>query len=117
MEFKVPQKQLFKIGEVCEMMEVEPHTLRFWEKEFEDFNPQKNPMNQRVYRTRDIEICFLIKKLLYQEGYTIEGARRQLKREIAKLDRDGNGFPQEEVLDGLRKILEELKEILTILKD
>jgi DNA-binding transcriptional MerR regulator len=117
MEFKVPQKQLFKIGEVCEMMEVEPHTLRFWEKEFEDFNPQKNPMNQRVYRPRDIEIAYLIKKLLYQEGYTIEGARRQLKREIAKLDRDGNGFPQEEVLEGLRKILGELKEILTILKD
>ena len=117
MEFKVPQKQLFKIGEVCEMMEVEPHTLRFWEKEFEDFHPQKNPMNQRVYRTRDIEIAYLIKKLLYQEGYTIEGARRQLKKEIARLDRDPNDFPQEEVAENLSKIVGELKEILTILKD
>lgn len=117
MEFKVPQKQLFKIGEVCEMMEVEPHTLRFWEKEFEDFNPQKNPMNQRVYRTRDIEIAYLIKKLLYQEGYTIEGARRQLKKEIKKLDRTENGFPQEEVVESLRSILGELREILTLLKD
>jgi len=117
MEFKVPQKQLFKIGEVCEMMEVEPHTLRFWEKEFEDFNPQKNAMNQRVYRARDIEIAYLIKKLLYQEGYTIEGARRQLKREISRLDHDGNGFPQEEIQEGLKRILQELREILTILRD
>jgi len=115
MEFKVPEKQHFKIGEVCEMMQVEPYVLRYWETEFEDLKPQKNPMGQRVYRPRDIEIVFLIKKLLYEEGYTIEGARKQLKREISKLESGGVSLTQEETIEHLRKIRWELKEILTLL--
>lgn len=116
MEFKVPEKQLFKIGEVCEMMQVEPYVLRYWETEFEDLKPQKNPMGQRIYRARDIEIVYLIKKLLYEEGYTIEGARKQLKREIAKLESGGSAtLSSDEIVENLRKIRWELKEILTLL--
>lgn len=117
MEFKVPEKQVFKIGEVCEMMDVQPYVLRYWETEFEDLQPQKNPMNQRVYRARDIQIVYLIKKLLYEEGYTIEGARKQLKREIAKMNRDGNAPDPGEILEDVKKVRQGLKEILTILSD
>lgn len=114
MEFKVPEKQAFKIGEVCEMMQVEPYVLRYWETEFEELQPQKNPMGQRVYRPADIEIVYLIKKLLYEEGYTIEGARKQLKREMLK-KKDGSAIDRDEILEKLKKIRWELSEILTIL--
>ena len=115
MEFRVPEKQAFKIGEVCEMLQVETHTLRYWEMEFEDLNPQKNAMGQRVYRPRDIEIAYLIKKLLYEEGYTIAGARKQLKREIARLA-GGEGPDLEDLRENIRKIRGELVEILTLLE-
>jgi DNA-binding transcriptional MerR regulator len=114
MEFKVPAKQLFKIGEVCEMMQVEPYVLRYWETEFDDLQPEKNPMGQRIYTPRDIEVVFLIKKLLYEDGYTIVGARKQLKREIAKLG-NGNSLTSEEVLEHLKTIRSELQQILTLL--
>ena len=114
MAFKVPEKQTFKIGEVCEMLQLEPYVLRYWESEFEDLSPQKNAMGQRIYRPRDIEIIYLIKKLLYEEGYTILGARKQLKREIAKLN-GSEGMDREEVVQNLRKIRWELQEILTLL--
>jgi DNA-binding transcriptional MerR regulator len=114
MAFKVPEKQTFKIGEVCEMLQLEPYVLRYWESEFEDLSPQKNAMGQRIYRPRDIEIIYLIKKLLYEEGYTILGARKQLKREIAKLN-GSEGMDREEVVQNLRKIRWQLQEILTLL--
>ena len=114
MDFKVPEKQAFKIGEVCEMLQVETHTLRYWEMEFEDLNPQKNAMGQRIYRPRDIEIAYLIKKLLYEEGFTIAGARKQLKREIVRLS-GGDNPGREEILESIRRIREDLAEILTML--
>jgi DNA-binding transcriptional MerR regulator len=114
MDFKVPTKQIFKIGEVCEMMQVEPYVLRYWETEFEELQPEKNPMGQRVYRPRDIEVIYLIKKLLYEEGYTIAGARKQLKKELAKTGEDSQ-ISQEELAEDLRKLRWELKEILTLL--
>lgn len=114
MEFKVPTKQVFKIGEVCEMMQVEPYVLRYWETEFEELQPEKNPMGQRIYRPRDIEVIYLIKKLLYEEGYTIVGARKQLKKELTKVG-DDSSMSSEELSEDLRKIRWELKEILTLL--
>src|SRR5687768_11834959 len=114
MDFKVPTKQIFKIGEVCEMMQVEPYVLRYWETEFEELQPEKNPMGQRIYRPRDIEVIYLIKKLLYEEGYTIVGARKQLKRELTKISEEGEVNTQE-LAEDLRKIRWELKEILTLL--
>ena len=115
MDFKVPEKQIFKIGEVCEMLQVETHTLRYWEMEFEDLNPQKNPMGQRVYRARDIEIAYLIKKLLYEEGYTIAGARKQIKKEIVRLDGDAPAFDKEAVVQKLKELRVGLQQILTML--
>ena len=114
MDFKVPTKQIFKIGEVCEMMQVEPYVLRYWETEFEELQPEKNPMGQRIYRPRDIEVIYLIKKLLYEEGYTIIGARKQLKKELTKVG-DVSRVTTDELAEDLRKIRWELKEILTLL--
>lgn len=115
MEFKVPEKQTFKIGEVCEMMQVEPYVLRYWETEFEDLQPPKNAMGQRVYRTRDIEVVYLIKKLLYEEGYTIAGARKQLKREMVRQD-TGSAYDTSQIQDSIKKIRGELREILSLLE-
>jgi DNA-binding transcriptional MerR regulator len=114
MEFRIPEKQAFKIGEVCEMLQVEPYVLRYWETEFEELSPEKNAMGQRVYRSKDIEIVYLIKKLLYEEGFTIVGARKQLKRELSKIV-EGSSMRQEELVENLRKLRWELNEILTLL--
>ena len=77
MEF-VPKKLYYKIGEVCEIVGVEPHVLRYWESEFSRLSPPKNKAGQRTYRPKDIELLLLIRKLLYEDGYTIAGARKQL---------------------------------------
>jgi hypothetical protein len=71
-------------------------------------------MGQRVYRTRDIEIVYLIKKLLYEEGYTIIGARKQLKKEISKMG-NGSELGRTEIVENLKKIRWELQEILSLL--
>lgn len=77
MEF-VPKKLYYKIREVCEIIEVEAHVLRFWETEFPSLAPPKSKSGQRTYRPKDIELLLHIRKLLYEEGYTIAGARKQL---------------------------------------
>ena len=75
----IPDKLFFKIGEVSRLTEVKAHVLRYWESEFPMLNPPKNRADQRVYRKKDIEMVFTIKKLLYEENYTISGARKRLR--------------------------------------
>ena len=79
----IPNKLFFKIGEVAELAGVEPYVLRYWETEF-SIKPSKSKKQQRLYQRRDIESILRIKKLLYEERYTIEGARKRLK-ELKKL--------------------------------
>ncbi len=76
---KIPDKIYFKIGEVAEIVGVKSHVLRYWEAEFKSLKPVKSRTNQRLYRREDIEQALLIKSLLYQQGFTISGARQQLK--------------------------------------
>jgi DNA-binding transcriptional MerR regulator len=76
-----PKKLYYKIGEVCEIIGVEAHVLRFWETEFPALSPPKTKSGQRIYRPKDIELLFRIKSLLYEEGFTIAGARKQLAAE------------------------------------
>lgn len=78
----IPEKLFFKIGEVCELVEVEPHVLRYWEQEFSQLTPQKNRAGQRVYRRRDVEIAMRIKALREEEGFTIAGAKKRLATEM-----------------------------------
>ncbi len=82
----IPEKIYFKIGEVCDLLGVQAHVLRYWETEFSTLSPQKNKSGQRSYRRRDVEIALRIKELLYNEMFTIAGARKKLQQEI----REGN---------------------------
>ena len=78
----IPEKLYFKIGEVCDLVGVQAHVLRYWETEFPQLSPQKNRSGQRSYRRRDVEISLRIKELLYDDMYTIAGARKKLQTEL-----------------------------------
>jgi DNA-binding transcriptional MerR regulator len=78
----IPEKIYFKIGEVCELVGVQAHVLRYWETEFPMLSPQKNRSGQRSYRRRDVEIALRIKQLLYEEMFTIAGAKKKLQAEM-----------------------------------
>ncbi len=78
----IPEKIFFKIGEVCELVDVQAHVLRYWETEFPMLSPKKNRSGQRTYRRRDVEIALSIKDLLYEELYTIAGAKKRLQAEM-----------------------------------
>ncbi|HEV7699722.1 MAG TPA: MerR family transcriptional regulator [Pyrinomonadaceae bacterium] len=78
-EVTIPDKLFFKIGEVCDLVGVQAHVLRYWETEFPMLSPQKNPSGQRSYRKKDVEIALKIKQLLYKEMFTIAGARKKLQ--------------------------------------
>lgn len=87
----IPEKIYFKIGEVCELVDVQAHVLRYWETEFPQLAPQKNRSGQRSYRRRDVEISLRIKELLYEELYTIAGARKRLQNELRENGKSKNG--------------------------
>jgi DNA-binding transcriptional MerR regulator len=104
---RIPDKEYFRIGEVAEIAGVEPYVLRFWESEFARLRPSKTRTSQRVYSRRDVSLVLRIRDLLYEEGYTIVGARRQLGR--------GGGVEPVQVpartratIDRIRKEAEEL---------
>lgn len=77
----IPDKLFYKIGEVCDIVGVQAHVLRYWESEFPSLQPQKNRAGQRTYRRRDVEMALRIKELLYNEGFTIAGAKKKLSGE------------------------------------
>jgi DNA-binding transcriptional MerR regulator len=76
----VAPKEYYSIGEVCSLVGLKPHVLRYWEGQFPALNPSKNRSGNRVYLRREIELILLVKQLLHQEKYTIEGARRKLNQ-------------------------------------
>src|SRR5664279_1469504 len=112
----IPDKLYFRIGEVAKLCKLEAYVLRFWESEFPQLKPVKSSTGQRMYRQRDVENVLRIKKLLYEEGFTIAGARQQLKAEArpAKLQ-SGLPFPKSGRSDNLKKVRQGLQEILGIL--
>ena len=83
----IPEKIFFKIGEVCDIVDVQAHVLRYWETEFPMLSPQKNRSGQRSYRRRDVEIALRIKELLYDDLYTIAGAKKKLQSELRETSR------------------------------
>ena len=107
---KVPQadKPYFRIGDVAEIVGVEPYVLRFWEKEFPQIKPLRAPSRHRIFRHEDITIIAYIKRLLHEEGYTIAGAKRHLEELAAS-----KSVPAKEPAEG--RIVEELKSILELL--
>ena len=78
-------ERVYRIGEVAELVELETYVLRYWETEFPTLHPAKSPHGQRLYREADIGAIFTIKRLLYEEGFTIAGARKQLQQEESEL--------------------------------
>lgn len=83
----IPEKIFFKIGEVCDLVGVQAHVLRYWETEFPMLSPQKNRSGQRSYRRRDVEIALRVKELLYEDLYTIAGAKKKLQTEMRETSR------------------------------
>ncbi len=80
---EVAKKLYYKIGEACKILEIQPYVLRYWETEFPFLSPNKSKSGQRVYSEREIEVIRRIKELLYDEGYTIAGAKKKLEGELA----------------------------------
>ena len=77
---QIPDKLFFKIGEVAELTGTKPHVLRYWESEFSMLRPAKGESGQRIYRRKDVVLIFSIKQLLYEENFTIAGAKKQLQK-------------------------------------
>ena len=98
----IPQKLFFKIGEVCELAGVQAHVLRYWETEFSMLAPQKNRAGQRTYRRKDVEMALRIKELLYDEQYTIAGAKKKLATELRSPGRDVGAGPAKAPLRSLQ---------------
>ena len=114
---RLPEKIYFKIGEVSEIIGVEPYVLRYWETEFEVLKPSKAPSKHRLYKKRDVELLLEIKRLLYTEGFTIEGARKKLK-ETKKEEKSQLKLPLTEqkyksALVKIKKELESLRRLIT----
>jgi DNA-binding transcriptional MerR regulator len=107
------RKLFYKIGEVCEICGVEPHVLRYWESEFPTLSPGKNRAGQRIFRSKDLELIDAISRLLYEEGYTIAGARKKLGDRTA-----GAGLPLFKKKDlSYRKVCLEVRKELESLAD
>src|SRR5690349_12458969 len=115
---EIPDKLYFKIGEVGELLGVEPYVLRYWETEFPVLSPKKSGTGHRLYRRKDVEILLRIKHLLYEKRFTIEGARQTLQSELKAPKPKAPKRLQHELFseDPLTEIRRELAGILEILK-
>jgi DNA-binding transcriptional MerR regulator len=111
---RIAKKVYYSIGEVCDLSGLKPHVLRYWETQFAVLNPTKNRAGNRVYRSRDVEVVLLVKKLLYEEKYTIEGANQKLidMRRDNELRSTSADVVAPEFLSGIKQELEELRELL-----
>ena len=105
----IPGKRYFTIGEVAELCDVKPHVLRYWEQEFPQLKPVKRRGNRRYYQRHDVLLIRQIRSLLYDEGFTIGGARQRLEGEGAKFDINRS----QQII---KQTLMELEELLTLLK-
>ncbi|MGH7826844.1 MAG: MerR family transcriptional regulator [Candidatus Binatia bacterium] len=114
---RLPDKIYFKIGEVSEIVGVEPYVLRYWETEFDLLKPSKAPSRHRLYKKKDVELLLDIKRLLYSEGFTIEGARKKLK-ETKKEEKNQLKLPLSEqkyrtALAKLKRDLQSIRKLLS----
>src|SRR4051795_11798572 len=114
-EILIPEKLYFRIGEVARLCRLPAYVLRFWETEFPQLKPIKSSTGQRMYRRKDVDAVLRIKKLLYEEGFTIAGARQQLRSESkAEKNQAPLPFPVQSSAD-LKRIRHGLQEILGML--
>jgi DNA-binding transcriptional MerR regulator len=108
MKESIPDKSFFRIGEVSRLLGVEPYVIRYWESEFKTVRPIRTRSDQRLYRHKDVEELLMIRKLLYEENFTINGARKQLQKmrgeEATATVRDLRDGLLDEIEKGLRVI-------------
>src|ERR1700735_4365442 len=116
----IPDKLFFRIGEVSQLVGVEPYVLRYWESEFPGLSPKKSNTGQRMFRRKDVELLLNIKQLLYDRKFTIEGAREALKSERAEATvrqefpvRQEGLFPAVDPLPGIRRELADILKLLS----
>lgn len=116
----IPDKLFFRIGEVSQLIGVEPYVLRYWETEFPGLSPKKSNTGQRMFRRKDVEMLLNIKQLLYEKKFTIEGARKALKAEkaiepiaAAAPVRQEELFPAIDPLPGIRQELAAILKLLS----
>jgi DNA-binding transcriptional MerR regulator len=111
----IAKKVYYSIGEVCDLTGLKPHVLRYWETQFEVLNPTKNRAGNRVYRTKDIELVLLVKHLLYEQKYTIEGANQRLNdmRRDGELKEESQDVLGPEFLSRMKEDLEALRDLLS----
>lgn len=114
-EVPIARKEYYSIGEVCDLVGLKPHVLRYWESQFPVLNPSKNRSGNRVYLRREVELIFLVKELLYTEKYTIQGAKQKLEqlRRGGELRAAASRALDGEMIESLRAELNELLETLT----
>jgi DNA-binding transcriptional MerR regulator len=110
-----PVQEYFSIGEVCEITDLKPHVLRYWESQFRFLNPAKNRSGNRVYQRKEIEMILLVKHLLYTEKYTIEGARQKVDehRKAGDLKTVARAVLSLETVEAIER---ELRDLLMVLK-
>jgi DNA-binding transcriptional MerR regulator len=109
-----PLQEFFSIGDVCQLTDLKPHVLRYWESQFRFLNPAKNRSGNRVYQRREIELIMLVKHLLYTEKFTIDGARQRIEqfRRTGALKSEARLALQHETVENLQT---EIRNILDIL--
>jgi DNA-binding transcriptional MerR regulator len=109
-----PIQEFFSIGEVCEITDLKPHVLRYWESQFKFLNPAKNRSGNRVYQRKEIELILLVKHLLYTEKYTIDGARQKVEehRKAGDLKTIARAALGLETVESLERELKDLMRLL-----
>ncbi len=109
-----PVQEYYSIGEVCMMTDLKPHVLRYWESQFRFLSPAKNRSGNRVYQRREVELVLLVKHLLYDEKFTIEGARQRLDqhRRKGELRRVARGALDVQTIASVERELRELLDLL-----
>jgi DNA-binding transcriptional MerR regulator len=114
-EEPIAKKAYYSIGEVCDLTGLKPHVLRYWETQFEVLHPTKNRAGNRVFRPKEIELILLVKHLLYEKKFTIDGARQRLldMRKGGEISGSGKDVTGRDFLVGLKEELQQLKEILS----
>lgn len=112
---RIAKKEYYSIGEVCDLVGLRPHVLRYWETQFDLLRPNKNRAGNRVYRPKEIELVLLVKHLLYDEKYTIDGARQRLKemRAEGELEEERQDVLRPEFLANMKSELRDLLDILS----
>ncbi len=115
MDEPIAKKAYYSIGEVCDLTGLKPHVLRYWETQFDVLSPNKNRAGNRVFRPKEIELILLVKHLLYEEKYTIEGANKRLveMRRAGELEEERQDVLEPEFLASMKSDLEEIRSVLT----